>query len=71
MRSRFVESVEVIEFHTTHAYSDLGLTIEKYKINKPLKVENVIIIIIIIIIGREGNFLYAQASRRAGIAQSV
>jgi hypothetical protein len=26
--------VEVIEFHTTDAYSNLGLTIRKYKINE-------------------------------------
>jgi hypothetical protein len=40
MRSSFLASVEVIEFHTTNAYSNLGLTSEKYKINKLSIVEN-------------------------------
>jgi hypothetical protein len=33
MRSSFFASLEVIEFHTTEAYSNLGLTSEKYKVN--------------------------------------
>jgi hypothetical protein len=36
----FLASVEVIKFHTTDAYTNLGLTGEKYKINKLSKVEN-------------------------------
>jgi hypothetical protein len=40
MRSSFFTSVEVIEFHTTDAYSNLGLTSEKYKVNKLSRVEN-------------------------------
>jgi hypothetical protein len=40
MRSSFLASVEVIEFHTTDAYSNLGLKSEKYKINKLSRVEN-------------------------------
>jgi hypothetical protein len=40
MRLSFFASVEVIEFHTTDAYSNLGLTSEKYKVNKQSRVEN-------------------------------
>jgi hypothetical protein len=40
MRSSFLALAEVIEFHTTDVYSNLGLTSEKYKINKLLRVEN-------------------------------
>jgi hypothetical protein len=40
MRSSFFASVEVIEFHTTDAYCNLGLTCEKYKVNKLSRVEN-------------------------------
>ena len=40
MRSSFLASVEVIEFHTTDAHSNLGLTSEKYKLNKLSRVEN-------------------------------
>jgi hypothetical protein len=40
MCSSFLASVEVIVFHTTDAYSNLGLTSEKYKINKLSRVEN-------------------------------
>jgi hypothetical protein len=40
MRSSLLASVEVIKFHTTDAYSNLGPTSEKYKINKLSRVEN-------------------------------
>ena len=43
MHSSCLELVEVIDFHTADAYSNLGLTIEIYKINKfkQSRVENV------------------------------
>jgi hypothetical protein len=34
MCSSLLASVDVIEFHTTEAYSNLGLTKVKYKTNK-------------------------------------
>jgi hypothetical protein len=34
MRSSLLASVDVIEFHTTEAYSNLGLTKVKYKTYK-------------------------------------
>jgi hypothetical protein len=34
MRSSLLASVDVIEFHATEAYSNLGLTKVKYKIYK-------------------------------------
>jgi hypothetical protein len=40
MHSSFLASVEIIEFHTKDAYSNLGLTSEKYNINKLSAVEN-------------------------------
>jgi hypothetical protein len=40
MRSSFLASVEVTEFHTADAYSNLGTKSEKYKINKLSRVEN-------------------------------
>jgi hypothetical protein len=40
MRSSFFASVKVIEFHTTDAYCNLGLTSEKYKVNEQSRVEN-------------------------------
>ena len=39
MRSSFLASVEVIELHTMDAYSNLGITSEKYKVNKLSRVE--------------------------------
>jgi hypothetical protein len=40
MHSSFLASVEVIEFHTMDAYSNIGITSEKYKINELSRVEN-------------------------------
>jgi len=43
MHSSCLELVDVIDFHTANPYSNLGLTTEKYKINKrkQSEVENV------------------------------
>jgi len=43
MLSSYLELVDVIDFHTADTYSNLGLTIERYKINKlkQSEVENV------------------------------
>jgi hypothetical protein len=40
MRSRFLASVDVIEFQTTEAYSNLDLTNVKYSTYKQSKEEN-------------------------------
>jgi hypothetical protein len=39
MRSNFLPSADVSEFHTTKAYSSLSLASVKYNINKQSKVE--------------------------------
>ena len=39
MRSSFLASVDVTEFHTTEAYSSLGLTNVEYNNNKQSRVE--------------------------------
>jgi len=40
MRSSFLASVDVMEFHTVDAYLRLGLTRVKYSINKLLRVKS-------------------------------
>jgi hypothetical protein len=41
MHATFLQSMRVSGFHTKEAYSNLGLTTEKYKINRKSGVKNV------------------------------
>jgi hypothetical protein len=44
MRSSLLASVDVIEFHSTEAYSNLGLTKVKYKTYKHSREEKLLVI---------------------------